>query len=76
MVADDDRPLLSDFGRSNIINQRGFMGSGSMGSLRYMAPELFGQDAESDKSDDASFIQTKECDVYAFSMVGVEVSLF
>ena len=48
-----------------------------MGSLRYMAPELFGQDAESAESDDAdNSMLTKECDVYAFSIVGVEVSLF
>jgi hypothetical protein len=48
-----------------------------MGTLRYMAPELFGQDVESAESDDAdNFMLTKECDVYAFSMVGVEVSLF
>ena len=39
-----------------------------------MAPELM---ADPDESDDAeSFILTKECDVYAFSMLGVQVSLF
>ena len=36
-----------------------------------MAPELMG-----DPDAGESFILTKECDVYAFSMVGVEVRLF
>jgi hypothetical protein len=45
-----------------------------MGTLRYMAPEL--QDVESAESDDADSFITKKTDVYAFSMFGVEVSLF
>jgi hypothetical protein len=43
-----------------------------------MAPELLGQDAEeSDESDHVErLIPTKATDVYAFSMLGVEVGLF
>lgn len=44
-----------------------------------MAPEIIWQDGESGESDnDDNFlpIVTKESDVYAFSMVAVEVSLF
>ena len=65
--------MLSDFGRSKIINQPGFTTPTRVGSLRYFAPELLIQSDESD--DDVSFI-TKKTDVYAFSMVGVEVNLF
>ncbi|KAF8722330.1 hypothetical protein AX14_009892 [Amanita brunnescens Koide BX004] len=72
LVADDGTPLLSDFGRSKIINQRGFTTS-MAGSLRYLAPEIIwdGQSGESDES----FLPalTKESDVYAFSMTGVEI---
>ena len=43
--------------------------------MRYMAPELLIIPDESD--DDDNFITVmKETDVYSFSMVGVEVSLF
>ena len=45
------------------------------GSVRYMAPELLIIPDKSD--DDDNFITVmKETDVYSFSMVGVEVSLF
>lgn len=77
MIGDDDRPLLSDFGRSNIINERGFTSSNAVGSVRYMAPELLVQ-GESDESDNAEGSklekETKESDVYSFSLVGVVVS--
>ncbi|KAF8736484.1 hypothetical protein AX14_014467 [Amanita brunnescens Koide BX004] len=75
LIADDGRPLLSDFGRSRIINQRGFT-TMVTGSIRYMAPEIIWQDGESGESDnDDNFlpIVTKESDVYAFSMVAVEI---
>jgi serine/threonine protein kinase len=72
--------LLSDFGRSNIIDQRGFTSSNAIGSARYTAPELLVQGAESDESDNAESSklkkETKESDVYSFSIVGVVVSLF
>lgn len=79
MLADDGKPLLSDFGRSKIINQRGFTTTTITGSLRFLAPELMKADAEpanSDEPDGFMQILSKEADVYAFSMVGVEVSLF
>ena len=65
---------MSDFGRSKIIDARGFTSTEGSGSVRYMAPELMGDPEENGGVE--SFILSKECDVYAFSMVGVEVSLF
>jgi hypothetical protein len=64
---------VSDFGRSKIIDERGFTSSKASGSVRFLAPELIADPDESGGVE--SFILTKECDVYAFSMVGVEVSL-
>lgn len=50
------------------------------GSLRYMAPELIAQDTEESEEGDnverfTPFL-TKATDVYAFSMLSVEVCLF
>jgi len=77
LIGDDGRPLLSDFGRSNIIDQRGFTSSNAIGSARYTAPELLVQGAESDESDNAESSklkkETKESDVYSFSIVGVVI---
>ena len=44
-----------------------------------MSPELLLQDESGERDEAESFKakkETKECDVYAFSMVGVEVRLF
>jgi len=71
LIADDCRPLVSDFGRSKIIDERGFTSSKASGSVRFLAPELIADPDESGGVE--SFILTKECDVYAFSMVGVEI---
>ena len=79
LVADDGRLLLSDFGRSNIINVRDFVTSTAGGFVRYVAPEIIRQAAQlghSDDADDSTIVLTQEADVYGFSMVGVEVSLF
>ena len=46
------------------------------GSVRYMAPELLIIPDESDDDDNLITGTMKKTDVYAFSMVGVEVSLF
>jgi serine/threonine protein kinase len=79
LVADDGRALLCDFGRSRIINHQGFT-SLFAGAARYMAPELILKGKEmpevddgKDNSFDPSEFLSKESDVYAFSMVGVEV---
>lgn len=76
LVADDGRAVLCDYGRSKIINHGGF----TAGSIRYMAPELILKRGEmpetvDGKDDDfnASELLSKESDVYAFSMVGVEI---
>ena len=44
--------------------------------MRYMAPELLIIPDESDDDDNLITGTMKKTDVYAFSMVGVEVSLF
>jgi len=77
LIADDGRPLLCDFGRSRIINHQGHTTTNLVGSLRYMAPELIIRDAE--ESDEGDYVDrvipflTKETDVYAFSMLSVEI---
>ena len=69
--------MLTDFGHSNIIGERGFTSSIVIGTSQYMSPELLSQDESGEREDAGSVMkETKECDVYAFSMVGVEVSLF
>jgi serine/threonine protein kinase len=75
LMNDDGTPLLSDFGRSKFIDHRGFT-TAFAGSARYMAPELTA--AEPDIDDEALDNQvpnlTKKTDVFAFSMVVLEVS--
>ena len=65
---DDGAPLLSDFGRSRLIEHKGFTTAAVAGSVRQMAPELL------DPDDNVVVKVTKEGDVYAFSMVVLEVS--
>ncbi|KAK2464987.1 hypothetical protein APHAL10511_003063 [Amanita phalloides] len=79
LVADDGTALLCDFGRSRIINHRGFT-TLFAAAVRYLAPELIvkgaevpGIDEEIDESFDPQEFMSKESDVYAFSMVGVEI---
>ena len=55
------------------MNQPGFATPTRAGSLRYLAPECI---IDSNESDDDNTFTTKKSDVYAFSMVGVMVSLF
>jgi serine/threonine protein kinase len=79
LVDDDGVPLLSDFGQSKLIDHRGFT-TELMGSPRYMAPELIGGSEvyEVDYRFKAFEVQqdpnlTKETDVFAFSMLAIEV---
>jgi len=82
LISDDGRPLLADFGRSKFIDHRGFTTAFS-GSARYLAPELVNDGVDVDdtdaayeeleKQDDAMPNLTKETDVYAFSMVTLEI---
>jgi len=66
LIDDDGAPLLSDFGRSRLIEHKGFTTAAVAGSVRQMAPELL------DPDDNVVVKVTKEGDVYAFSMVVLE----
>jgi len=78
---DNGTPLLSDFGRSKFIDHRGFT-TAFAGSARYMAPELtaaepdvvYGEDAHGIYEEQGTPNLTKETDVFAFSMLALEVS--
>lgn len=75
LIDDEGTPLLCDFGRSKFIDHRGFTTSFT-GSARYMAPELTATESNLDfKFPSESFPSlTKATDVFAFSMVALEVS--
>jgi serine/threonine protein kinase len=77
---DDGNPRLCDFGRSKFINDRDY-NMPLMGSARYMAPEL--TEANDDFNFDSDFNPEvpnpppnciKSIDIFAFSMVALEVS--
>jgi len=81
LMSDDGIPLLTDFGRSKFIDHRGFTTSFA-GSARYLAPELVSDEPDIIDSDDAyeavehqtpASNLTKETDVFAFSMVALEI---
>jgi serine/threonine protein kinase len=81
LMSDDGIPLLADFGRSKFIDHRGFTTSFA-GSARYLAPELVSDEPDIDDSDVAyqtldqqapASNLTKETDVFAFSMVALEI---
>ncbi|EAU83453.2 TKL/TKL-ccin protein kinase [Coprinopsis cinerea okayama7 len=68
LMSDTGQPLLCDFGRSKFETRRGFT-TVFTGACNYMAPELF-QQGDTDASEPTT---TKASDVYAFSLVCVEV---
>jgi len=68
LIDDDGTPLVADFGRSKLIEHRGFTTVTSAGSARQTAPEL----VIIDESEDPPEL-TQEADVYAFSMVVLEI---
>jgi serine/threonine protein kinase len=81
LMSDDGIPLLADFGRSKFIDHRGFTTSFA-GSARYLAPELVSDEPDIDDSAAAyeaveeqtpAANLTKETDVFAFSMVALEI---
>jgi serine/threonine protein kinase len=81
LVGDNGIPLLADVGRSKFIDHGGFTTSFS-GSARYLAPELVADEPDIDDSVcayEAIEFQlpqanlTKETDIYAFSMVAIEI---
>lgn len=59
--------MLCDFGRSRIIDQRGFT-TKFAGAARYMAPELITDDSDHPPV-------TLATDVYTFAIVGAEVNI-
>ncbi|KAF8621358.1 hypothetical protein AX15_007832 [Amanita polypyramis BW_CC] len=76
LVTDDGRAMLCDFGRSKVINHRGFTTT-FVGAARYMAPELIVSGEEMSETGDDNYnpshFMSKESDVYSFSMIGVEI---
>lgn len=61
----EGNPRLSDFGRSKIIDTRGFTTQFS-GSIRYLAPELTAHE-------DQCKAMSKKSDVFAFAMLILEI---
>ncbi|KXN83008.1 Serine/threonine-protein kinase CTR1 [Leucoagaricus sp. SymC.cos] len=61
LVHDDGRPLLCDFGRSRILDTRGFA-TRPAGVARYQAPEVH-----------QGLPSTKASDVYAFGITSCEI---
>jgi hypothetical protein len=77
---DDGTPLLSGIGQSRFVYDSGFIEF--VGSARYMAPELtvlepdavYREDEDGTYENQDTRTLTKETDVYAFSMLALEVS--
>ncbi|KDQ58828.1 hypothetical protein JAAARDRAFT_85225, partial [Jaapia argillacea MUCL 33604] len=68
VLVDNGMPKLCDFGRSRDVTMAGFTASIVAGTIRYMAPELVPPE------DDNNMPRvTMESDIYAFSMVTLEV---
>jgi len=82
LISGDGKPLLADFGRSKFIDHRGFTTAFS-GSARYLAPELVDDGGDVDDTEaayeelqnesDTMPNLTRETDVFAFSMVTLEI---
>ncbi|TFK22855.1 TKL/TKL-ccin protein kinase, partial [Coprinopsis marcescibilis] len=72
LMGDDGNPLLCDFGRSKLLTHRGFTTSFS-GAYRYMSPELFYNAINGTEDDDYDPVTTKPSDIYALSLVCVEI---
>jgi serine/threonine protein kinase len=80
LIDETGSPRLCDFGRSKIIDERGFT-TALTGTARFMAPELLGVPDEQEGIADGEALPeppapqlTKESDVYGFSMVALQVS--
>lgn len=87
LIDNEGSPRLADFGKSRVVERRGFT-TAFTGTARYMAPELtvISDDIlepvplPGDEGSDASPATldpmiTKQSDVYAFSMVVLEVRM-
>jgi len=64
-------PRISDFGISKILNRRGFT-TPNVGTLPYMAPELFWI-VNSDAHQERYPSTTKSSDVYSFGLLALEI---
>lgn len=77
LIGDDGTPRVCDFGRSRLIDHRGFTTT-NHGLARYMAPELFAVPDQGQWTGDTQPIEphplSKESDVYAYAMVAYLVS--
>jgi len=62
---DEGNPRLADFGRSKLVDRRGFT-TAFAGSARYLAPELTAEELGEG--------MTTKTDVFAFAMLALEVS--
>jgi len=67
LAGDDGSPQLCDFGQSKLIGIAGFTATTFAGSVRYLAPELLPTESN------GNVILTRESDVFAFSMVALEI---
>ena len=72
MIDNEGKPRLLDFGQSKFLDHRANYEDSLSGSPRYMAPELTA--SESDVYYDEDPTVTTATDVFAFSMVALEVS--
>lgn len=68
LIADDGTPRLCDFGRSKVVDHRGYT-TAFAGTLRFLAPELLPSDDEAPVG-----VLTKATDVYGFAMLMLQVS--
>ncbi|KAF9466818.1 kinase-like domain-containing protein [Collybia nuda] len=68
-------PLLSDFGRSRLLEVHGVYTTAFAGASRYLAPELMAPPDTYTQAEQDNFTPnlTKESDVYGFGMVGLEI---
>lgn len=76
LVNDRGVPCLCDFGRSKIINHRGYT-TGIAGTTRFLAPELLAGPADNNGPDQPETQPqpqlTTATDIYAFSMVVLQI---
>lgn len=74
LMSDNGDPLLADFGRSKVVGHSGYTTEFAC-VWRYLAPEIMDDVASAYGDDDPKKqpITTKETDIWAFGLVGVEV---
>lgn len=79
LIDDDKVPRLCDFGRSRIVDHRGYTTVFS-GTVRRLAPELLSVSTKDDDQEDDDDIPdpvpaplTKKSDIFGFAMVALEI---